>query len=210
MGRPSQYYVPGYLSNVERQFDGWPVWVKDEEKEPLTKAAREVLDMFPDGVSLDRVYCLIERNHKFDALKACLWDALYAVVHRALLNAEADEVWVISKEKRESEARHKAEMEKAIPYNKGLFFMPAEESCRDDGKAYWYMGMDLVSLFPDLFEGCQSNYDARDMLLEAKVLRKNNNEDVESSCFQIDFSTEKAGENFIERFNKWAAKKRGK
>ena len=53
-----------------------------------------------------------------------------------------------------------------------------------------------------IFENEESNYDVEEKLFKHKVLRKNAKTDSEYSQFWAYFSTLKAAQNFVKRFNK--------
>ena len=57
-----------------------------------------------------------------------------------------------------------------------------------------------------IFENEESNYDVEEKLFKHKVLRKNTKTDSEYSQFWAYFSTLKAAQNFVKRFNKLVEK----
>lgn len=93
-------YVPTHLTFGPRQADGWPAFVSEDGKawaEAQAKAAIALFEGFGrDWVSLDGIREAIFTRQP--GLPACfegvaLWDAQYAVAHRAALAAGLKEVW---------------------------------------------------------------------------------------------------------------------
>lgn len=90
-------YVETYLTNVHRDRCGWPTFMDDESKEWLTDRVRTVLEQH-GHLSLDTVYRMAwgrmpDSQVPVKLRGICLWDALYAATHRALLNAKAEKLW---------------------------------------------------------------------------------------------------------------------
>ncbi len=90
-------YVPGYFTNVARQADGWPVGVTDDEKRTLTSHVQGLLERVGGPLPLSvivRRFRDSERTQEIlRARGGALWDTIYAIVHRSLLAAGAEEVW---------------------------------------------------------------------------------------------------------------------
>jgi hypothetical protein len=72
-----------------------------------------------------------------------------------------------------------------------------------DDAPYWYFDCAMVSTCEPVFDHCDSNYEVEDELRKAKVLRKNNRTDTEMCSLVVLFSSESAGNNFIDRLNKY-------
>jgi hypothetical protein len=92
-------YVPSYLVNIERQYDGWPKGISDGEKAELIELVTRALSQSPKTLLL--VYDFgrretIEKEFKRRCpvyYDSALCDFSYACLHRALLAAQAEQVW---------------------------------------------------------------------------------------------------------------------
>jgi len=84
--------------NVERQADGWPKGMSDENKARLTAAVQRVLEANPDGLSTMQIYETIKRGDK-DGRKAFvspLWSWLLCATERACREVNGTlQVWVV-------------------------------------------------------------------------------------------------------------------
>lgn len=67
---------------------------------------------------------------------------------------------------------------------------------------YWFEAS-MISTCKPVFKDCSSNYDVESALRKAKVIRKNNRTDTESSALVVLFASRKAGEAFIDRLNNY-------
>jgi hypothetical protein len=111
---PNYTYVENYLMNVERQPDGWPMGIEEPEKEWLTRGVKAVLrrpGSTPVALRIMEIHSHLETLLSTGMLwgktvdtvppypeggkwkKAALWDYRLACVHRALLAADAEQVW---------------------------------------------------------------------------------------------------------------------
>lgn len=203
-------YVPHYLINVERQFDGWPKCVTDEQKEEATAAAKEILKQFPQGVDLDLVYRQMQHRRVSAIKDAVLYDYIYAVCHRALLAAQAVQIWVLPASVRKSDD-YKEMLEAEAMKSTDI-------KCIKDGEdniQHWEIEVDYVNRFPEMFPGCIYNREARQILREVKVLRHNSQviqvmHDSEGfGSFTVKFSSWETANNYRNRFNEWVWKKKG-
>lgn len=70
----------------------------------------------------------------------------------------------------------------------------------------WFFTGAMISATSPLLDHLDSNYDFERLLRKHKVLRKNNKTDTEMCQFWVYFSSKKAGENFIDRLNKFLQK----
>jgi hypothetical protein len=114
-------YIASYLTNVERQLDGWPKGVGESEKKWLTRAVMSVFRLHQMrgtdkecGLSLAQVHERmrglvdgLESGGEPDWLfpRASVMDFRLACVHRALLEADAEPVWILSSDKMWSQSR---------------------------------------------------------------------------------------------------------
>lgn len=93
-------YAEAYLTNrIERQPDGWPVFVDQAGKEWLTARVKSVLSNNGPLIISTVVYW-VWRVYAGEPKPECLQhvaliDAQYAAVHRALIAAGAEQVWVL-------------------------------------------------------------------------------------------------------------------
>jgi len=86
------------VRHVERQGDGWPVGIDDEDKERLTAVVKRVLEAHPDGLSTMMVYEMAKRDPEGRKAfgKACVWSWLLCATERACRAVDdCMEVWVI-------------------------------------------------------------------------------------------------------------------
>jgi hypothetical protein len=74
-------------------------------------------------------------------------------------------------------------------------------------KPYWWFDCAMVSTCEPVFNHCDSNHEVESELRKAKVLRKNNRTDTEMCSLVVLFSSEKAGNNFIDRLNAYLESK---
>jgi hypothetical protein len=91
----SSYYVPTYLEFGPRQADGWPAFVTEEGKAYAAEKVAELFDRYT-LVDLDMCHRAVfeRRKGQPECFKGvALWDAIYAVCHRAILDNQAEPVW---------------------------------------------------------------------------------------------------------------------
>jgi hypothetical protein len=65
---------------------------------------------------------------------------------------------------------------------------------------YWFECA-MVSVCRPAFDDCGSNYEVEKKLRDAKVIGFKNHTDTEFSALVVNFRTEEAGRNFINRLN---------
>jgi hypothetical protein len=73
-------------------------------------------------------------------------------------------------------------------------------------KPYWYFNCAMISTCDPAFNKCEDNYDVENVLRKNKVIRKGTKTDTESCALNVMFATERGGENFIKRLNKYLEK----
>ena len=86
------------VRHVERQADGWPVGIDDENKERLTAVVRRVLEKHPQGLSTMMVYEMAKSDPEGRKAvgRACVWSWLLCATERACRAVDdCMEVWVI-------------------------------------------------------------------------------------------------------------------
>lgn len=90
-------YEPGYSAyGGERDGRGWPKFVDAEGRAWIVERVKEVLETYPPTTL--RVIERLAWGNAVNGVPECLrkvslWEARYAVVHRALLEAGAEELW---------------------------------------------------------------------------------------------------------------------
>lgn len=96
-------YVPRYLEFGPRQADGWPTFVSESAKHWCVEKAKEVVALFRshdrEWVDLDDIRRMIfgEPGRPPELQGVALYDAQYAVAHRAALAADLVQVWTSRK-----------------------------------------------------------------------------------------------------------------
>ncbi len=97
-------YVPGYLEFQPRHPDGWPAFVSETTKSWCVERVHWVMHFWKER---RRDWCSLEtiREAIFTApdrpnelQRVALWDAQYAVAHRAVLAADLNQVWTSRRE----------------------------------------------------------------------------------------------------------------
>ncbi len=97
-------YVPSYLEHLDRSGtrDGWPKWVDEtaktyavkQLKAGFAKFGQMDLDLAKECIFSDAPQTM---KPKPECLKdVALWDALYAVTYRALLEVSAKQIWKLN------------------------------------------------------------------------------------------------------------------
>ena len=90
-------YTPHYLTYLDncKGIRGWPDGVTEEGIEFATKKAKEYLDKYGCGrLSSVHDYIFMNRHEVPVCLRSSLYDFLYAVTYRALLQANAQNVFM--------------------------------------------------------------------------------------------------------------------
>lgn len=72
-----------------------------------------------------------------------------------------------------------------------------------DDRTKYFFSCSMVSTCPKHFGHLDSNYEVERILRMHRVIRANNNTDSETCALVLYFSSKKAGQNFIDRLNKF-------
>ena len=93
-------YIPRHLEFLSRSgtMDGWPKGIDEAGKEFATSRVKAGLAKYTQmGLDLAK-RCIfdhyIDKEPVPECLRGATWDWLYAVTHRALLAADATDVWI--------------------------------------------------------------------------------------------------------------------
>lgn len=198
----NHYYVPSYLTNVERQFDGYPKSLTDEQKRELEDAVRGLLLKHP-VLSMNDIQRMI--GSKVSCLKnAVVWDFIHACIDRALREV-AEPVFRLTEHERYKFHRENKQKKLALLPLQVLDIKNNQYDRKKGEKVFYFIKKNFLhfsSLFPsDVYQG---NYEIEEKLRQDRVLYKSNKVEPKPCSLLIRFSNMRAAEAFVRRFNRWA------
>jgi hypothetical protein len=83
-----------------------------------------------------------------------------------------------------------------------LTFNPETSINKLEAGHYWFECA-MISRCSPVFDRCDDNHDVEDLLRKQKVILPTNQTDSESCALVVNFSSQKAGEAFVNRLNKY-------
>lgn len=88
-------YVDTYLTFQPRDKEGWPSYVDEDAKKWCIGSIKSLMKQYPNGIGIYWVNShLFRSDDRPDCMRGVsVYDAQYALTHRALLAANCEKVW---------------------------------------------------------------------------------------------------------------------